>query len=58
MENEWDALTKEEMWNTIQEIRTFVGSDGTKSIISDIETFAESYHLKQCERCKINIMSK
>jgi hypothetical protein len=44
--NEWDRLTKKEMWDTIQEIRKLVGSDGTKSIISDIEDYAESLATK------------
>ncbi|HSW65310.1 MAG TPA: hypothetical protein VLH56_18685 [Dissulfurispiraceae bacterium] len=29
--NEWDALTKEEMWDTIQRIRELTGNDGTES---------------------------
>lgn len=49
---EWDALTKKEMWETIQEIRTLVNSDGTNTIISDIECFAESCHVKLCDECK------
>jgi hypothetical protein len=51
---EWAELTKKEMWETIQEIRTLVNSDGTKSIISDIEDYAESYHAKQCQICQRN----
>jgi hypothetical protein len=38
--HEWDALTKKEMWDTIQEIRTLVRSDGTRPIIIDIEDYA------------------
>ena len=29
--NEWDALTKEEMWDIIQRIRELTGNDGTES---------------------------
>jgi hypothetical protein len=41
--HEWDALTKEEMWETIQEIRTLVDSDGTKRLIDDVDAHIESY---------------
>jgi hypothetical protein len=63
---EWDRLTKKEMWDTIQEIRQFVDSDGTESIISDINRIIEdkvvdlmdaenkSYHAKLCAECKQN----
>lgn len=40
--NEWDRLTKKEMWDTIQEIREKVGSDGTQSILADIDEYVEN----------------
>lgn len=49
---EWGALSKKEMWETIQEIRVLVDSDGTKTILSDIEDFAEAYHSRECAKCK------
>jgi antitoxin component of RelBE/YafQ-DinJ toxin-antitoxin module len=38
---EWFRDTRT-MWNTIQEIREKVGSDGTQSILSDIDEYVES----------------
>ncbi len=34
---EWDALSKEEMWETIQNIRRLVGNDGTESLEETVE---------------------
>jgi hypothetical protein len=38
--HEWDALTKEQMWNEIQDIRRMVDADGTMSICSSIDSYA------------------
>jgi hypothetical protein len=48
---EWDQLTKKEMWDTIQEIRQRLGSDGTCSIISDIDALEERAKESSTDRC-------
>ena len=53
--NEWDNLTKEEMWNTIQEIRKFVNSDGTKSITADIEDYTNKLLNSAADRAEKSI---
>jgi hypothetical protein len=40
--NEWDALTKEEMWDTIQRIRELTGNDGTESPERTVERLVEN----------------
>ena len=40
---EWNWYSKKEMWDTIQEIRELVGSDGTQTICEDIKSYAENY---------------
>lgn len=54
-EHEWDALTKEEMWNEIQDIRRLVDSDGTKSICSDIEAYASQVADKREEELRAQV---
>ncbi|OHE63869.1 MAG: hypothetical protein A2001_01525 [Treponema sp. GWC1_61_84] len=40
--HEWDSLTKEEMWDAIQEVRTLVGNDGTRSFVDDVRDLVEA----------------
>lgn len=54
-EHEWDALTKEEMWNEIQDIRCLVDADGTMSICSSIEAYATQVADKRAEELRVQL---
>ena len=43
-DREMIRLSKNELWDKIQEIRQLVGSDGTRDICDDIKSYAEHYN--------------